>query len=322
MGCRFSVGSVTTLFDSAVLSADFLAQDASHIYFVSGGAIYQISKTAGSTRALTGLGESVVAATSLFGSLYWADAVAVPAGELPRFHVLTAPFPTGSPDDAASGSADDAASGSPDDAASGSPDDAASGSPDDAASGSPVLDGALIARISTPARDVGSTPPSIAVTGAAVLFDGIFVATDPTRIDAGMADGAEGGPPESVPLAVLPLAGMDVTRIASPLVSDQGVIYAGALAKQGTEIARIDSYGNASVVIATTAPADLTMDADNLYWVDGERVLTVSKQGGASRTLASLNRDYSSSTQLVAIAVDASFVYWADTDGHINRLAK
>jgi hypothetical protein len=82
---------------------------------------------------------------------------------------------------------------------------------------------------------------------------------------------------------------------------------------------RATKDGLSTVTLVTTDVNDLTTDVSHVYWSGGEigsaSIKRVGKNGGASQTLASgLNypRD---------LAVDESFVYWADSDS-IRRMPK
>jgi hypothetical protein len=60
----------------------------------------------------------------------------------------------------------------------------------------------------------------------------------------------------------------------------------------------------------------MALDGAFLYWVDGSNVLKVPVGGGVTTTLAS------SQNGSMAIAVDDSFVYWANECGEIKKIAK
>ncbi len=101
------------------------------------------------------------------------------------------------------------------------------------------------------------------------------------------------------------------------IVSDDDAAY--CVPPSGGSLTKIAEDGTASTLVATVyAPHGLSLDATTVYWADnpptGPAILGVSKQGGVPVSIVS--------AQALAVAVDAAAVYWATSDGAIQRLSK
>jgi hypothetical protein len=101
-----------------------------------------------------------------------------------------------------------------------------------------------------------------------------------------------------------PYIAADSTGIYWNTLKGDQILHVTSPTAPATTLAEIEGMGG------------MALDGASLYWVDGSNVLKVPVGGGATTTLAS------SQNGSMTIAVDDSFVYWANECGEIKKIAK
>jgi hypothetical protein len=110
-------------------------------------------------------------------------------------------------------------------------------------------------------------------------------------------------------------------RFCVHLVADDDAVYCDPA---GGPIARIANDGTVTTLGTDidegygVAATGIALDDANVYWVDQTTVGTVRKVSKRGGTVTTLARD----TSPIAIAVDATSVYWSDVGGNIRRIPK
>ena len=129
-------------------------------------------------------------------------------------------------------------------------------------------------------------------------------------------DGSGSGTGTGTVLSV-PIGGGTVTTLATGLVSPTGIAVDDTyvywldfcvLTPPG-DVMKVSLGGGTPVTLATSTgggtPTRIAIDANNVYWTDGNAVWQVPKGGGAAVMVADDHGGLPS-----GIAVDASYVYW------------
>jgi hypothetical protein len=167
-----------------------------------------------------------------------------------------------------------------------------------------------IAQFETEGNPAGLGSMAVTANTVFIIVDVPSVGLASFSTSAGVPDG---GLPQPLPGAM---------RFCSYLVADDSAVYCDPGAGSITRIANDGTVTTLGTVISSGstvgAPTGMALDDANVYWLDRTTVGTVmkvSKSGGTATTLA---RD----TSPIAIAVDATSVYWSDVGGNIQRLPK
>jgi hypothetical protein len=116
-----------------------------------------------------------------------------------------------------------------------------------------------------------------------------------------------------------PLPGT-AASFCSYFISDDDAVYCDRGAGSITRIANDGTVTTLGTVISTLGfnATGITLDDANVYWLDQTTVGTVMKVSKRGGTVTTLARD----TTPIAIAVDATSVYWSDVGGNIKRIPK